>query len=67
MSFSFQRHMRTAGSVVAIVGILLGNWAVVGLGWLVVAIGYMVTITKIEAYIEAQESKSNEEAEDARN
>ena len=65
MTFNFQRHLRLAGSVTAIVGVILSNWMVCLLGWTVVAIGYMASIGKIEAYIEAQEPKSKEEAEDA--
>lgn len=65
MEFSFQRQLRLAGSVAAIVGVVISNWHVVVLGWTVVAIGYMVSMNKIEKYIEAQEPKSKEEAEDA--
>lgn len=54
MNFSFQRHMRTAGSVTALVGLVFNNWYVVGFGWLLVFVGYMVAVAKIEAYIESQ-------------
>jgi len=66
MSFSFQRHIRTAGSVAAIFGLLIQNWAVVALGWMVVAVGYMAAIGKIEEYIETQ-TAPKEEKEDASN
>jgi len=65
MNFSFQRHLRTAGSVAAIVGILLQNWYVVLFGWTIVALGYMVALAKIEAYIEVQSEQKEEENENA--
>lgn len=65
MNFNLQRHMRIAGSVAAVAGLLLHNWAVVIFGWFIVFVGYSLTISKIETYIEAQEPKSKEEADDA--
>lgn len=65
MNFNFQRHIRLAGTVAIFAGLFLHNWNVVLLGWTVVAAGYMAAISKIERYIEEQEPKSKEEAEDA--
>lgn len=65
MNFSFQRHIRLAGSVAILAGVAFNNWPVVLIGWTVVAIGYMAAIGKIESYIEAQEPKSKEEEDDA--
>ena len=65
MNFNFQRHMRLAGVVVTVVGFFMNSFPVMIVGNVIVAIGYMASVAKIELYIEAQEPKSKEEAEDA--
>lgn len=62
MSFNFQRHIRMAGSVVAIVGCLMHNLALGLLGWFIITIGYMVTIAKVEHHIEQQTAKEDADA-----
>lgn len=67
MNFTLQRHTRIAGSLAIFVGLYLHNWSVVLLGNVIIAVGYMWSAAKIEQFIEAQEPKSKEEADDARN
>jgi len=54
MNFNLQRHTRLAGTIAVFVGLYLKNWSIVLLGWTVVAIGYMITISKLERFIEEQ-------------
>lgn len=54
MDFNFQRHMRLAGAVAALIGTFLHSWIVVFFGWAVFALACMISLVKIEAYIEAE-------------
>lgn len=65
MNFSFQRHIRLAGVVVTFVGFFTKSFPLMLVGNVIVAVGYMVSVTKVERYIEAQEPRSKEEADDA--
>lgn len=65
MNFNLQRHTRLAGTVAIFVGLYLHNWSVVLLGNLVTVIGYMITIAKVEQYIEEQtKEKDNASSEE---
>ena len=52
MSFNLMRHIRIAGSVIILAGLFLSNWTLILLGNVVMAIGYMLSINKLEQYIE---------------
>lgn len=52
MNFNICRHLRLAGSVAVMVGFALTNWTIVLLGNLVIIVGYMMSIGKIEQFIE---------------
>lgn len=64
MKFNFQRHIRLAGTVAALIGLAVNNWPLIIIGWTVVAIGYMITITKIELFIESQHKEEENNGDD---
>lgn len=62
MDFGFQQHMRLAGAIAALAGVLIHNWMVIIFGWAVVVVGYMMTIMKIEYFIENFKEKEEDDA-----
>lgn len=61
MNFNFQRHVRTAGAVVTIIGVFLTNVPLMIFGNLIMLFGYLFTIQKIETYLEAQSEPKEED------
>jgi hypothetical protein len=62
MNFSFQRHIRTAGAVVVIVGAICTNLPLMIVGNIIMAMGYILAITKLEIYVEEQSEKEDKDA-----
>jgi len=55
--FNLLRHLRLAGCVAVFIGLFLSNWTLIICGNLVIVTGYMLSITKIERYIEEKEKE----------
>lgn len=53
--FTISRHIRLAGCVSIFVGLYLHSWGLILSGNLAIATAYMLSIAKIERYIEEKE------------
>jgi len=58
MTFTLQRHIRAAGALVIILGVIFTNWTLMLLGWCTVIIGYQAVIHKIEKYFEEKDKEN---------